>query len=253
MRALILASAVLSALPASGMELFLRDSIPSNRPSSLAYDSAICSIWVVNESTEVIRLTPGLEEVDRFDTGMTVKTLAVDGDELIVATYGGRFQRFTRDGARIGELETLNPRFMDPEGLHANPDGTLLLAEDDGAHVVHLTPEGEVISRIDGMALEPRMWEPQGVTRDADTGNILVVDDNEGLNALFEFDAGGTLLSVTPLSAYGYDAEGITVMPQTGRMFIGFDGGQRLAVFDYLPTAPDAPQPIDPGPDCAIG
>ena len=96
------------------------------------------------------------------------------------------------------------------------------------------------------------MTEPQGVALDPLSGNILVVDDNEGLNAIFEFAPDLALLSVTPLSDHGRDAEGIAVHAQTGTLYVGFDSGQRIAVFDYLPTRGEGAAPFDQGPDCPM-
>jgi DNA-binding beta-propeller fold protein YncE len=105
---------------------------------------------------------------------------------------------------------------------------------------------------VRGEALATPMLEPQGVARDPLSGNVLVVDDNEGLNAIFEFAPDMTLLSVTPLSDYGWDAEGIAVHAQTGTLYVGFDSGQRIAVFDYLPTRDGGGSPFAQGPDCPM-
>jgi hypothetical protein len=58
---------------------------------------------------------------------------------------------------------------------------------------------------------------------------------------------------VTPLSDWGFDAEGVAVHGQTGTLYIGFDSGQRIAVFDYLPTRGVPGQArVDQGPDCPL-
>jgi hypothetical protein len=241
------------AAPVAALELYLRDSFPINRPSSLAYDAETCGVWIANEGAELVLINIVGTEIRRFDTGMPmIKTLTVTPEGLLVNNGYGTFRRFTREGRPLGDGFRLNDTLRDAEGLHHEPDGNLLIAEDDRARVVRMTPTGEIVFTIDGFKLSPVMYEPQGVTRDPLSGNILVVDDNEGLNALFEFDPAGAILSVTPLSEYGSDAEGITLQPQTGTLFIGFDSGNRLAIFDYLPSVRSLDTPLDAGPDCAI-
>ena len=95
------------------------------------------------------------------------------------------------------------------------------------------------------------MVEPQGVTRDPYSGNILVVDDNEGLNSLFELAPDGRVLSVHPLSEFGLDAEGVALQPETGTLYVGFDAGRALAIFDWLPSEVTIETPLERGPDCA--
>ncbi len=82
--------------------------------------------------------------------------------------------------------------------------------------------------------------------------NKAVVDDNEGLNSLFELAPDGRVLTVTPLSAYGRDAEGVALQPETGVVFVGFDTGRALAIFDWLPSETTIDTPLERGPECAI-
>ena len=60
------------------------------------------------------------------------------------------------------------------------------------------------------------------------------------------------MISVTPLSAWGYDAEGVALQPETGRLFIGFDAGQALAVFDWAPSEVSIDSPLERGPPCSF-
>ena len=105
---------------------------------------------------------------------------------------------------------------------------------------------------LSGDSFTPPMVEPQGITRDPYSGNLLVVDDNEGLNALFELGPDGRVLTVTPLSEWGRDAEGVGLQPETGTLFIGFDSGRALAIFDWMPSETTIDTPLERGPDCAV-
>jgi len=130
-------------------------------------------------------------------------------------------------------------------------DGTILTVEDEPGHLLWMTPEGTVTRRVNGWDTDPLMTEPQGIARDPRTGHILVVDDWEGINSLFEFDAEGRLLGVVSLLDYGRDPEGIAIRASTSTLFIAFDGGASVAAFDYVPTG--GMPPGDPASkDCVI-
>ncbi|MEO1678146.1 MAG: hypothetical protein AAFU80_08295 [Pseudomonadota bacterium] len=255
MRAFLLSLALAhAAVPLSALELTLRDSFEFPRAASLAYDAEVCGFWVAIEGPQIFLLNPAGQEVRRVEPGFrTIRSLTVEVDGLMIADGYGSFQRIDREGNALSAPFRLAEGLYDVEGLHREPDGSYLVVEDDAARLMRIAPDGERLLEILGTAVDPIMTEPQGVARDPITGNILVVDDNEGLNAIFEFTGAGELLSVTPLSAYGWDAEGIAVQAQTGTLWVGFDSGQRIAIFDYVPTRPpEGLALLDDGPDCAL-
>lgn len=234
-------------------ELFHRETFEDFRAVSLAYDAAVCGVWVANEGPEILLMTTFGKEIRRFDTGMSsVRSLTVEAGGLLLANGWGQFRRISREGQPIDQPFTLSETLVDTEGLHRDADGSFLVVEDDPARLLRIGPDGAVLMELSGNAFEPPMIEPQGVTRDPFSGNILVVDDNEGLNALFELAPDGRVLSVTPLSDYGRDAEGVALQPETGTVFVGFDGGRALAIFDWLPSEITIETPLDRGPDCAL-
>ena len=238
---------VLATWPAasSALELTLREAIPMHRPSSLHFDPALCGLWIVNEGREIAFMGPSGNITRRFETDLySAKALSIEGDNLLVADGFGGFQRMSKDGAPLGDKFRLQTPVWDVEGLIVEADGTLIMTQDDDARVWAQTQTGAPLWDIRGFSMTPMMAEPQGIARDRRTGALYVVDDNEGSNSIFEFAADGTLIDVEPLSAYGRDAEGIAVQADTGTLWVGFDDGQLLAVFDYLPgirtDAPDA-------------
>jgi len=238
--------------PGGALELRLTGFYELNRPASLDYDPAFCGLWIANEGPEAVLVTLDGLELRRIGSDLRrIQAIAVVGAALLVADGFGGYQRLSRDGATLGAPFRLDPR-MATEGIAATEDGALILVEDDPARIVWLDPEGRITREIDGTRLDPPMTEPQGIARDPRTGHLLIVDDWEGANALFEFDAEGRLLGTLPLIQYGRDPEGIAIRPGANAVFIAFDGGARIAAFDYTPTLAEGAAPLPPGADCMM-
>lgn len=254
MRILALMSVIAGlATAAPAMQLFHRDTLDGYRAASLAFDPWMCGLWVANETPELILLSLAGTEILRLETPLSnVRAVTADADGLIVTNGRGAFARLGRHGEGMKEAWNRSESQLDVEGLHRHPAGGLLVVGDDSALVQRINDEGAEVFRIEGYALTPIMSEPQGIGLDPMTGNILVVDDFEGLDSLFEFDAEGRFLSLTSLSDWGWDAEAVAVDPQTGTLWIGYDGGTAIAMFDYLPTRTATARVQKTGPDCVI-
>ncbi|MFP7674720.1 hypothetical protein ACG74X_15325 [Marivita sp. S0852] len=241
-----------SQIGAVQADIFHRETLQNFRAVSIAYDAQVCGIWIANESSEIVLLSTFGKELRRLDTKMSsVRSLTVERDGLLIANGWGEFRRLDRDGRAIDQPFRLSDTLFDTEGLHKDADGSFLVVEDDPSRLMRIAPDGSVLMELFGDTFDPPMTEPQGVTRDPYSGNILVVDDNEGLNSLFELAPDGRVLSVHPLSAYGVDAEGVALQPETGTLYVGFDSGQALAIFDWMPTERTIDTPLERGPDCA--
>ena len=252
MRGIILSISVMCA-SAAGAELRHLETFPGIRGVSLAYDAEVCGVWVANESDELVLLSVGGREILRFSTDMGyVRSVTVVDEGVLVANGWGDFQRYDRKGRALDGPFSLSATLRDTEGMHRDADGSFLVVEDDPARLMRVAPDGAVLMELWGDRFDPPMIEPQGVARDPYSGNILVVDDNEGLNALFELAPDGRVLTVTPLSAWGYDAEGVALQPETGTLFVGFDAGQALAIFDWSPSEITIDEPLERGPPCAF-
>lgn len=249
----LLTTLLLMIQPAHALDLTLSGFYDLNHPASLDYDPDFCGLWIANEGPEVILVTLDGHELRRFGSDLSrIKALTLEGPNLLVADGFGSFQRLSRDGDRLGAAFRAGEGWMDNEGLAIDADGSVISVEDDPAFITWMTPEGRILRRIDGLALDPPMTEPQGIARDPRTGHLLVVDDWEGSNSLFEFDASGALLGTQDLIAYGRDPEGIAIRPGANQLFLAFDGGARIAAFDYTPTLAPGMAPPKPGADCAI-
>lgn len=252
MRVFACLTCVFAALPAAALELTLRDFYDLSRPASLEFDPDFCGLWIANETREAVLYTLDGLELRRVSSDLPrIKAIALDGSDLLVADGFGGFQRLTRDGEPLGAPFRLG-RMIDTEGLAVPGDGTILAVEDEPGHVLRVTPDGTVQAWIDGYEVDPIMHEPQGIEVDPRNGHVLVTDDWEGTNSLFEFSPEGELLATVSLLPYGTDPEGVALRPSTNTLFVAFDGGARIAAFDYVPTGGIDENAVVPGADCVM-
>lgn len=248
---LALALLVLTAAPAAALEITETGRYALNRPASLDYDPTFCGLWIANEGPEIVLVTLQGEELRRFSSDLSrIKAVTLEDDGLLVADGYGGFQRLSKSGEPLGAPFSVG--WADTEGLAIDADGTIISVEDDPERLSWLSKDGEVLRVIDTTTLTPPLFEPQGIARDPRTGHLLIVDDLEGSNSLYEFDAEGNLLATVSLTPYGVDPEGIAIRPGSGQMFIAFDVGAGIVSFDYAPTLGDGAEPLPPGADCML-
>ena len=245
--------ALLIVQPVAALELKLSGFYDLNRPASLEYDPAFCGLWIANEGPEAILVTLGGVELRRWRSGLyRIKAVTLVDNDVLVADGLGRYQRLTKEGVPLGKVFYLGALGAATEGMIVLPDGTMVLVEDDPARIVWVDMQGNVSRMLHGELFEPPLIEPQGIARDPRTGHLLVVDDWEGTNSLYELSPEGVLLGTTPLIAYGRDPEGIAIRAGANLVFMAFDGGARIAAFDYVPTVGLGLPLPEPGADCAI-
>lgn len=249
----ILIASLFLVQPALALDLKLTNRYTLNRPASLDYDPAFCGLWIANEGPEAILVTLDGLELRRIRSDLTrIKAISLEGDDLIVADGAGAFQRITKNGDAIAPPFRVSEGWADTEGIAVDADGLLITVEDDPERLTWLSPDGDVVRRINTLTLTPPLYEAQGIARDPRTGHLLIVDDLEGSNSLYEFDAEGQLLATQSLLEYGVDPEGIAIRPGSNQLFIAFDSGAAIASFDYTPTLPEGADPLPPGADCMM-
>ncbi|MEM7641207.1 MAG: hypothetical protein AAF366_01615 [Pseudomonadota bacterium] len=241
------------ASPGAALELRETGRYDLNRPASLDYDPTFCGLWIANEGPEAVLVTLQGEELRRITSDLRrIKAIGIEGDNLIVGDGFGGMQRLTKDGVALGEPFALGGGWADTEGVAVDAEGLLVTVEDDPERLSWFTPDGTLVRRVDTMDLDPPLIEAQGIAIDPRTGHMLIVDDREGSNSLYEFNADGTFLSRASLWEYGDDPEGIAIRPGSGQLFVAFDGGAEIVTFDYVPTLPADAAPLPPAADCMM-
>ncbi|MEM9969313.1 MAG: hypothetical protein AAF755_14655 [Pseudomonadota bacterium] len=243
----------LSGTTAHALELTETGRYDLNRPASLDYDPTFCGLWIANEGPEVVLVTLYGEELRRFGSDLfRIKAVSLEGDNLLVGDGFGKLQRLTKSGDALGPPFSLTGGFADTEGIAVTAGGELVTVEDDPERLSWFTPSGELKTRINTLDLSPPLTEAQGIAIDPRTGHLLIVDDWEGSNSLYEFTSDGTLLAQVSLLQYGNDPEGIAIRPGSNQLFVAFDGGAQIVTFDYTPTLPPGSEPLPPGADCMM-
>ncbi|MEM9317209.1 MAG: hypothetical protein AAGA95_21585 [Pseudomonadota bacterium] len=241
------------ALPATALELKETGRYSLNHPASLDYDPTFCGLWIANEGPEAVLLTLQGDELRRVRSEMfRIKAIALEGDHLLVGDGFGKLQRLTKDGEALGSPFELAGGFADTEGIAVAGNGDIVTVEDDPERLSWFSASGELKRRLNTMDLSPPLTEAQGIAIDERTGHLLIVDDWEGSNSLYEFTPDGQLLAQASLLEYGTDPEGIAIRPGSNQLFIAFDGGAQIVTFSYTPTLPPGAAPLPQGADCMM-
>lgn len=253
MRVCLTTLVVFAAMPSAALDLRLINTYDLARPASLEYDATFCGLWIANESRELVLVTLDGLELRRVESDLSrIKAVTVEGEGLLVADGYGGFQRLSKDGTALDAPFEVEGGWADTEGIVIGASGEIISVEDDPERLTWFSPEGEIIRQLDTRDLEPPLIEAQGIARDPRTGHLLIVDDAEGTNSLYEFSEDGTLLATQSLIEFGLDPEGIAIRPGSNEMFIAFDQGARIAAFEYTPSLPEGADPLPPGADCMM-
>lgn len=245
--------ALAAALPAAALDLIETGRYDLNHPASLDYDPTFCGLWIANEGPVAVLVTLQGDELRRVSSDLfRIKAIALEGDHLIVGDGFGELQRLTKDGEPLGPPFSLSGGYADTEGIAIAANGDIVTVEDDPERLSWFSPAGELKNQVNTMELSPPLSEAQGIAIDPRTGHLLIVDDWEGSNSLYEFTADGKLLAQASLLEYGTDPEGIAIRPGSNQLFIAFDGGAQIVTFDYTPTLPAGAEPLPLGAECMM-
>ncbi len=242
-----------AALPASALDLIETGRYDLNNPASLDYDPTFCGLWIANEGPDAILVTLQGEELRRVTSDLfRIKAISLDGDHLIVGDGFGKLQRLTKEGEPLAPPFSLEGGFADTEGIAIAANGDIVTVEDDPERLTWFSASGEMKRQINTLEFPQPLTEAQGIAIDPRTGHLLIVDDWEGSNSLYEFSQEGDLLAQASLLEYGRDPEGIAIRPGSDQLFIAFDQGAKIVTFDYTPTLRPGAAPLPPGADCMM-
>jgi DNA-binding beta-propeller fold protein YncE len=143
-------------------------------------------------------------------------------NSVSAANNGGLFECMTAGMAvGTGLNLTINPPSRDPDGviLHAGT-GTLFVADDGDERIYEYDTSGNLLLEIDTNLINPGFSEPEGITVDPVTVNLLVVDTGQGTRRIYELTTAGALVDSVAL---GGDPEGVTIDFLTRLIYVAHD------------------------------
>lgn len=244
--ALVIAANLTGPLSATAQTLDLRDTWDWSGPASLAWDPVRCGLWVVGDGPDAVMLSAFGEELDRISPGTLNPTAVAVGPEgvLLVANSGSAV---LINPETDQALSTFRVPAYDAEGVVLLPSGDLMLVEDDPAALSRLAPDESqgfsVRVRLNTEQLSSPLREPQGIEVDVQSGHLLIVDDEQGTDHLYEMTTSGRILGQVDLRPFGRDAEGVALHAASGTLWVAFDEGDQIGVFDYVSSSGGAPEP----------
>ena len=241
------------ATPTIALDLVETGRYDLNRPASLDYDPTFCGLWIANEGPDAVLVTLQGEELRRVTSDLfRIKAISIEGENLLVGDGFGKLQRLTKAGEPLAPPFALDGGYADTEGIAIAANGDIVTVEDDPERLTWFNPSGQIKKQINTLDLPQPLTEAQGIAIDPRTGHLLIVDDWEGSNSLYEFSSDGDLLAQASLIEYGRDPEGIAIRPGSNQLFVAFDSGAQIVTFDYTPTLPEGSAALPPGADCMM-
>ena len=230
---------------AYGINITFERSFSFNGPDGITFDPNSGHLFVVQEDEIVTKMTISGEFLSSF----TVPNLDLDGlsllpngNLLLAHNPNGedKLIEFTTDGVVVsdGINISLDAISNDPDGVIFNPvTETIFLADQTDKTIYEISTEGNLLSKINTLAFNPNFDNPEGITVDPLSGNLLVVDDAGGTNSLYEITPTGKLVSSINLLNLSNldDPEGITIDGATRTLYVAFDkggeNGDQIGVF----------------------
>jgi len=121
---------------------------------------------------------------------------------------------------------------------------TLFVADDLSESIYEFDSSGGLLKTISTPGILPGFIDPEGITFDPETGNLLVVDAVAGTRSLYELTTAGALVSSVDLEALtGFaDPEGVTIDRNTNTLYVAFDRDDKIGAFSIQPSQP-VPEP----------
>ena len=220
-------------------------------PDGVVFDPTSQNLFVVAQDV-VTQVTTAGTPVSSFNTGLDVLGLSLSPNgNLLVANNDGANSgvvEFTKGGTVVaGGLNFgTQPPSANGAGITFNSGtGTVFIADDDDERIYEFTTTGTLLNTIATDAIIPAFDEPEGITVDPMTGNLLVVDDSGGTSSLYELTTDGNLVMSTNLqSLSGFDdPEGVTIDRNTNTVYIAFDNQNKIGTFSIQNAAAPVPEP----------
>lgn len=216
---IVLFVAALCPIPASALSLLELDRFEARLPLTLAYATGSCHLWVSGSHT-IMRMTLSGARLETHDTNSWGTPFLAYRDAMLIAK--------TDTGATQGLIAG---RFQRVDGFSLTRVSVTQLTGGDvlrtGDHVFTYR-DMPILRVMDAFGADLRTVQIseqggfQDVSQDDATGLIYALFRAASEDRLVVFDEDFTLRADVPLPTGAGRAEGITVQPETGDLFIGF-------------------------------
>jgi len=217
----VFACAVAAIAPAASAEPYTElDRFPARLPLSLTYEPGTCALWVAGRSHIALRFTAGGRHVETRVAGLNplVFTGSIEG-ALFGFEDAGAGQEIHRD--KIVKL--FHPARRDYlkaplTGGVVLPDGIVLMSVDGAPHMEWLTTKHRLI-KVAQMGVPGSFRD---IAYDRATDELLAIWRAGGQDSVVIFDLDFRIHWRVSLGQWGASAEGITVQPETGDIFVSY-------------------------------
>lgn len=268
---------MLVAGDAGAVSLRLANSFRYSDPEGLAFDPASGHLFVARGNEWIEEITVTGEQINRFHLDR-YHHLGIDIDcingldilpngNLAISSQSGSDSgvfEFTTSGNLVrqgGFLESFDtqPPSADADGVayHAGRQ-TVLLADDVDERIYEFNLDGRLVGSYRTEEINSRFDSPEGITVDPLTGNIFVVDADEGTERLYELqlpdlNSGDSLTMVASFdlkeltNSRWDDPEGVTIDALNRILYVAWDNDNRIAAFNMgggrVEPGPEIPEP----------
>jgi DNA-binding beta-propeller fold protein YncE len=244
---------------------------PNAGGQGIAFDPASGHLFLANEGGG------GSTVLEMLVDGSLVNTIVIGAGQVagidvlpighLLAGDGGGTARgafeYLQDGTQVPaptgiELD-LAPVTTDVKGIAFHPGrNTLFVADDDATSLREIALDGSLLGSIVTSSLDAAFLEPEGIAVNPATGRLLVVNDGGSERRLWDVDPAGTLVASYPLGGpSGYqdpngaalDAEGVTIDPATGTLYVAFHANRAVGVYVLDSDGDGVPDGAD---NCAL-
>lgn len=258
---------LVSTRPAAAVSFirsFSTSGIVTNGPEGIAFDPLSGNLFVSNGDGKgqntIYELTTAGALVNSFNISLDdIRGVDVlpNGNLLlsnsIPAQDGGGLFEYTKVGVQVpsGINLTIDPPSSDPDStVFHEGTSTIFVVDDVDEKIYEFALDGKLLNTINTLAINPAFQEPEGITFDPSTGNLLIAGDNQGSRSLYELTLAGELVNVINVEEVTglTDPEGITLDPATRTLYVAFDSDEAVGAF----SLDDAPASV-PETGSALG
>ncbi|MEW5859072.1 MAG: PEP-CTERM sorting domain-containing protein [Cyanobacteriota bacterium] len=253
---------LVSTRPAAAVSFirsFSTSGIVTNGPEGIAFDPFSGNLFLSNGDGKgqntIYEFTTSGALINSFKVSLNdVRGVDIlpNGNLLlsnsIPANQGGGLFEYTKTGLPVesGVNLIIDPPSSDPDStVFHEGTSTIFVVDDVDEKIYEFALDGKLLNTINTLAINPNFKEPEGITFDPLTNNLLIAGDNQGARSLYELTLAGELVDVINVEEVTglTDPEGITIDPATRTLYVAFDSDEAVGAFSLGDAPASVPEP----------